>query len=228
MVVVCHYIAIITSLCVFIYKASALLLWSCLCIYICLVFPSVDVHSLPLLGALPNVSLPSVHSKYLFLFGENNFLYRSSKFLFCNFFLCLKFLASRFLVNIKSFLSVSLRLFINLYIVIKSPLSLFFSSVVSCICFNLSSYVRSSNSGTILVAILCILSNFNTCFFWCRDHITSAYSSFGLIIVVIVFLIVSLSRKGKAIRIFLSILKVCVCVCVCAGTILLLHIPVLV
>ena len=39
----------------------------------------------------------------------------------------------------------------------------------------------SSKSGTILFAILCILSNFNS------FHITSVYSSFGLIIVVIIF-----------------------------------------
>ena len=64
------------------------------------------------------------------------------------------------------------------------PFSLSFS-VARCISFNLSSYVRSSKSGAILVAILCILSNFNTCFFLCGDHITSAYSSFGLIIVVL-------------------------------------------
>ena len=38
-------------------------LWSCLCIYICLVFPSVDVHSLSLSPP------PSVHSKYLHIFA---------------------------------------------------------------------------------------------------------------------------------------------------------------
>ena len=52
------------------------------------------------------------------------------------------------------------------------------------------------------------LSNFNTCFFLCGNYITSAYSSFGLIIVVIIFLISSISRKWKAIRTFLSILNV--------------------
>ena len=46
---------------------------------------------------------------------------------------------------------------------------------------------------TILVAILCILSNFNTCFSLWGNHITSAYSSFGLIIVVISLIIISLS-----------------------------------
>ena len=70
--------------------------------------------------------------------------------------------------------------------------------------FNFFLYGRSSNSGTILVAILYILSNFNTWFFLCRDYITSAYSSFGLVIVVIIFLIISLSWKWKAIRIFLK------------------------
>ena len=87
------------------------------------------------------------------------------------------------------------------------PLSLLSFSVVRCISFNLSSYVRSSNYGTILVAILCILSNFNICFFVCGNHITSAYSSFYLIIVVIIFLLISLSRKLKPIHIFLSILN---------------------
>ena len=53
---------------------------------------------------------------------------------FCNFFLCpLKFLASPFLLNVKAFLSVYSRLFINLYIVIKSPLSHLSFSVVRCI-----------------------------------------------------------------------------------------------
>ena len=55
-------------------------------------------------------------------------------------------------------------LFINLCTVITSPHSLLSFSVVRCISFSLSSYVRFSNSGTILVAILCILSNFNTFF----------------------------------------------------------------
>ena len=63
-------------------------------------------------------------------------------------------LASPFLFNVRSFLSVSSRLFINLIIVIKSPLSLLSFSVVRCISINLSSYVRSFNSGTILIAIL--------------------------------------------------------------------------
>ena len=54
--------------------------------------------------------------------------------------------------------------------------------VVGCNSFNLSLCVTFSKSGTILVVILCIISDFNTCFFLCRDHITSAYSSFGLII----------------------------------------------
>ena len=103
----------------------------------------------------------------------------------------LKFLAAPFLLNIKSFSSVSSRLFINLYIVIKSPPSLLSFSVVRCISFNLFSYVRSYNSGTILAAVLCFLSNFYTCFFLCGDHITFVYSSFGLIIVVIIFLIIS-------------------------------------
>ena len=62
------------------------------------------------------------------------------------FFLCpIKFSVSPFLLNIRYFLSVSFKLFINLYIVIKSPLSLLSFSVVRCISFNLYSYVRSSN-----------------------------------------------------------------------------------
>ena len=137
-------------------------------------------------------SIPSINTNL----GKMYFFSPFKQIHLCSIFLCpLKFLASPFLVNIGPFLSVSSRLFINLYIVIKSPLSLLSFNVVQCISFNLASYVRFSNSGTILVAILCILPNFNTCFFLCGDHITSAYSSFGLIIVVIIFLIKYLSRK---------------------------------
>ena len=51
----------------------------------CPVFPSVDVHFLPL------SSLPSVHSKYLYFFGEKRtVLYRSSKFLFAIFLVSLQ------------------------------------------------------------------------------------------------------------------------------------------
>ena len=126
-------------------------MWSCLCIYICLVFLSVDVHFLPL------SPLPSLHSKYLHFFGENcTFLCHLSKFLLPIFSCLLKFLTSPFLLNIKFFLTIFSRLFINLYIVIKFPLSLLSPSMLRCISFNPYSYVRSFNSGTILVAILCI------------------------------------------------------------------------
>ena len=103
---------------------------------------------------------------------------------FLRFFLCpLNYLPSPFLLNIRCFLSVSSKLFINFYIVIMSQLSLLSFSVIRCISSNLSSNVRSSKFGTILVAILCILSNFNTCFLLWGDHIIFAYSNFGLIIV---------------------------------------------
>ena len=67
---VCIYLVVV-------YRAWATLLLSCLRIYICLVFLSVDVHSLPL------SPLPSVHSKYLYStsLGKTTFLYLSSKFL---------------------------------------------------------------------------------------------------------------------------------------------------
>ena len=88
--------------------------------------------------------LLSISSICTFL-GKTAFFVSFKQILFCNFFLCpLKFLASPFLLNIRSFLSVFSRLFINLYIVIKSPLCLLSFSVVRCISFNLSSYVRSS------------------------------------------------------------------------------------
>ena len=150
-VCVCIYLVVV-------YRASVTLLWSCLCIYICLVFPSVDVHSLP-------SPLPSVHSKYL-CFRENYFFVLFEQIPFCKFFMCsLKFLASPFLLNIRSFLFVSSRLFINLCIVIKSPLySLLSVNIVKCISFNLS-YVRFSNSGIIIVVILYILSNFQHMYF---------------------------------------------------------------
>ena len=67
---------------------------------------------------------------------------------FCNFFLCLlKYLTSSFLLNIRSFLSVSSKLFINLYIIIEYPFSLLTFSVVGWVSFNLSSYIRFSKSG---------------------------------------------------------------------------------
>ena len=84
---------------VVVYRAWATLVWSCFRIYIWPVFPSVDVHSLPL------SPLPSVHSKYLYFFGENcTFFYHSSKFLFTIFSCPLKHPASPFLLNITFFL----------------------------------------------------------------------------------------------------------------------------
>ena len=96
---------------------------------------------------------------------------------FLQFFCSLKYQASAFLFIITPFLYVFSRLFINLYIVIKSSLSHLSFIVISCISSNLSSYVRSFKSGTIFVAILCILFNFNTCFSLCGDHINFAYYS---------------------------------------------------
>ena len=119
-VCVCVYLVVV-------YRAWATLVWSCLHIYICPVFPSVDVHLLPLSPP------PSVHSKYLYFFGENCtfFIVQANS---NNFFSCIfKFLASPFLLNIRFFLSVSSRLFINLYIVIKLPLSLLSFNVVKCL-----------------------------------------------------------------------------------------------
>ena len=51
-------------------------------------------------------------------------------------------------------------------------------------------------SGTTLVAILCILSNFNTCFFLCGDDITKAYYSFGLPIVVIIHIVANVCVRA--------------------------------
>ena len=117
-VCVCIYLVVV-------YRVWATIVWSCLRIYICLVFPLVDVHSLPLSPLL------SVHSKYLYFFRENYFFVSFKQISLCSIFLCpLKFLASPFL-NIRSFLSVSSRLFINVYIVIKSPLSLLSFNVVN-------------------------------------------------------------------------------------------------
>ena len=55
------------------------LMWSCLRIYICPVFPSVGVHSFPL------SLLFSVHSKYLYLIGENYFFMSFKQIPFCFF-----------------------------------------------------------------------------------------------------------------------------------------------
>ena len=68
-------------------------------------------------------------------------LYQSSKFLFAIFSCPLKYLTSPFLLNIRSFLPASSRLFISSYIVTKSPLSF---SIVRCI-----SYFSLSGSGSI-------------------------------------------------------------------------------
>ena len=123
-------------------------MWSCFCIYICPVFSlSVVVHSLALL------SLPSVHSNFVYILLRGKlylfiyfFLYRFSKFHFAVFFLCpLNNQTSPFIFIIIYFLTVFSSLFINLHIVNKSFLSLLSLSVVSCIFFNHSTHVRSSN-----------------------------------------------------------------------------------
>ena len=64
-VCVCVYVCMSVCIYLVVYRASATHMWSCRRIDICLVFPSVDVHVLPL------SPLPSVHSKYLYFFGEN-------------------------------------------------------------------------------------------------------------------------------------------------------------
>ena len=96
-------------------------------------------------------SIPSIYTSL----EKTNFLYLSSKLLIVIFSCVPSNFQPLLFFSILSFFYVSSRLFIYLYIVIKSSLSF---NVVKCIFFNLFSYVRSSNSGIILVAILCILS----------------------------------------------------------------------
>ena len=65
-------------------------------------------------------SNPSIYTSL-----EKAVLFLSKQITFCSLFFCLlKYLVSPFLINIRFFLSVSSSLFINLYIIIKSPLSL--------------------------------------------------------------------------------------------------------
>ena len=204
---------------------SVLLIWleRCVCVYVCIYLVVVDSlrYTRVVLSPYPCLSSFSFSCTFIAIitFSCSSFLdvwiLLEGKFYFFVLFKQSSFaIFSSFPSNIQPlffisllvlFFSVSSRLLINLYIVIKCPLYLSFS-VVSCISFDFSSYVISFNSGTILVAILCILSNFNTCFFLCGIYITSAYFNFGLIIVIMIFLIVSLSRKWKAIHIFCSIL----------------------
>ena len=90
-------------------------------------------------------SIPSIYA-----FGKNYFFVSLKQIPFTNFFLChLKFPASPFLLNIRFFLSVSSRLSINLYIVLKSSFSLLSSSMLSCIFFILSLYSRAPFSARI-------------------------------------------------------------------------------
>ena len=114
------------------------------------------VHSLPLSPFL------SVHSKYVSILLRGKLLFcviQANPFL--QFFLSPQISSLSFSHKYQIF-SVSFRLFVNLFVVIKSSLSLLSSSVFSCISYNLFSYVRSLNSDIILVAILCIYSYFNT------------------------------------------------------------------
>ena len=64
---VCLCVCVFVCVCVCIYLVVVygpeLHSWSCLRIYICPVFSSVNVHFLPL------TPLPSIHSKYLYFFG---------------------------------------------------------------------------------------------------------------------------------------------------------------
>ncbi|MPC94729.1 hypothetical protein E2C01_089911 [Portunus trituberculatus] len=80
-----------------------------------------------------------------------------------------------------------------LYVVIRSPRSLLSCKVDSTISFIRSSYLRSFNSSTILVAIFCIFSNFLISFLELGDHTTAAYYSLGHIMLVMIFFIISLS-----------------------------------
>ena len=132
---------------------------SCLCIYICPFFPSIVVHYLPLSSIL------SVHFKYLY-FSRKKIYFLSFKQIpfFLQFFLVSPQISS--LIFSSQYYSFFIGFFQIVHQFIYCNCHLFlFSSVFSCISFNLFSYVRSFNSGTILVAILCFLSNFNRCFF---------------------------------------------------------------
>ena len=136
-----------------IYEWSKTCVFVCVCVCVCMYLPSICytrvVLSLYLylsifflllhILCLYHLLLQCIPSIYTYLENLLCFVYQT------DFFLC-----------------VSSKLFINLYIAINTSLSLFSFSVVSCISFNLSLYVRSSKSDTILLAILCILFNFNT------------------------------------------------------------------
>ena len=135
-------------------------------------------------------SIPSIYT-----LGKTYVFVSFKQIPFCIFFLCpIKYLASHFLLNIRSFLSVSFKLFINLHIVIVSSFFLLVLLNAFLLIFPHKLGLPNLAPSSILVVILCILSNFNTRFFLCGDHITSGYFSFGLIIAVIIFLI-TLSRK---------------------------------
>ena len=76
------YLCVCVCVCVYfylvgLYRDWATLVWSCLCP----VFPSVDVHSLPL------SPLPSLHSKYLYFFGWKLYFFVSFKQIFLQVFL---------------------------------------------------------------------------------------------------------------------------------------------
>ena len=109
-VCVCIYLVVV-------YRAWAVLMFFCLHIYICPVFFQliyILCHYHLILQSIPSI-YTSLRETVLFVLFKEIPLKK--------FFLCpLKHLISPLLLNIRSFISVSSRFFINLYIVIKSPL----------------------------------------------------------------------------------------------------------
>ena len=109
----------------------------------------------------------------ILLWGKLYFSYFQANS-YLHFYLCPSNIQPLFFFSILHLFYFSSRFFISFCIVIKSPLSLLSSSVVCLISFDLSSYVRSFKSDTILVAILCIPYNFVSCFFFLGNHIITA------------------------------------------------------
>ena len=85
---------------VVVYRAWATLVWSCLSIYICPVFPLVVEHYLPL------SPLRSVISTYLYFSGERCIFLSFKQILFCIFSCPLKYAASPFLFIIRYIFSI--------------------------------------------------------------------------------------------------------------------------
>ena len=120
-------------------------------------------------------------------YGKLYFLTSPIQLTFCILFSCpLSWLGH---IHIKSSLYKISILFNILYIVIISPLSLLSSNLEEFSLLNHSSFGTSLKPGIILVPNCCTLFSFFTCFFICGDHITAAYSNWGLIMVNIFFII---------------------------------------